>query len=239
MIALNQQEREAQNHLDEDVLDVVDIWYTIQGEGPYAGCPAIFVRFAGCNLQCAHCDTDYTSTREKMAIQDVIKRISEISTHMRAPSCRLPLIVFTGGEPFRQNIGKLATDLVSRGYPLQVETNGTLFPQYPFPFMRTVVVCSPKTPRLHPLMYPFVNDLKYIIRDDTHVRPEDGLPTVALGQVGVCRPWRDFRGTVYIQPQDEGGDVEQNKKNLKRAIDVCLRFGYKLSIQQHKIIGVA
>src|SRR3954467_9071958 len=46
---------------DGNSLSIHSIFYTLQGEGPYSGCPAVFMRLAGCNLQCPGCDTDYTS----------------------------------------------------------------------------------------------------------------------------------------------------------------------------------
>ena len=60
---MNQQAPEKQQLRGDGLLAVHSIFYTIQGEGPFAGETAVFVRLAGCNLQCPLCDTDYTSDR--------------------------------------------------------------------------------------------------------------------------------------------------------------------------------
>ena len=61
---------------DADVLEVHSIFYTLQGEGPFCGSPAIFIRLAGCNLQCPGCDTDYTSKREHLSPETIVKRLN-------------------------------------------------------------------------------------------------------------------------------------------------------------------
>lgn len=114
----NTQPREKQHLASPDLLDVIDVWNTIQGEGPFAGCPATFVRLAGCNLKCTLCDTDYTSKRRVMSLLELVTWIRTL--------CASDLVVITGGEPFRQNVNKLVEVLLGYGYKVQVETNGTL-----------------------------------------------------------------------------------------------------------------
>ena len=79
---------------ENKMLDVHSIFYTIQGEGPFTGCPAVFVRLAGCNLKCPGCDTDYTSNRTPMTAEQILNKILELAS----PAT---LVVITGGEPFR------------------------------------------------------------------------------------------------------------------------------------------
>src|SRR5271163_4878736 len=99
----------------KDTIEVVKIFKTIQGEGPFTGIPAVFIRFAGCSLQCPKCDTDYTTNRKTMTIDEIVKEVREYNA---------PLVVITGGEPFRQNVRQLVNDLFLFYFKIQVETNG-------------------------------------------------------------------------------------------------------------------
>lgn len=248
---MNQQPIEKQTKLGTrpiKPLDVHSVFYTIQGEGPFAGSPAVFVRLAGCNLQCPLCDTDYTSKREFLTTVDLRDRVIAASdglpaNHtqairtreaMRKPS---PLVVITGGEPFRQDITYHVWALLDAGFPVQIETNGTLFiPD--FPYERVTIVCSPKAGKVNKHLAPYITAYKYVIRAG-EVAP-DGLPTLALAHPAsprVARPPHGFMGTVYVQPCDEGNNV-RNSKNLTAAVDSAMKHGYTLGIQLHKLIGV-
>src|SRR5574343_1826946 len=85
----------------QDTLEVHSIFSTIQGEGPFCGRPAVFVRLAGCNLQCPGCDTDYTQNRARLDYEIIL---SIIRDQLALTASKANLIVVTGGEPFRQNI---------------------------------------------------------------------------------------------------------------------------------------
>ncbi len=209
-------------------MEVVDVWPTLQGEGPYAGWPAVFVRTAGCNLQCDFCDTDYTSNRTLYTAAALWEKVQA----MLGPS---RLVVITGGEPFRQNLIpfiKLATKHVT----VQIETNGTLWLEG-LPEHGVILVCSPKTSKIHSHIADRLVWFKYII-EAGKVDRYDGLPTDSLG-VGV-RPYRrnlpgpDF---VYVQPLDSMDPV-QNKANQDAAVQSCLKYGYTLCLQLHKIVGL-
>ena len=66
-------------------LEVVDLWQTIQGEGPFAGMRAIFIRLAGCNLQCPFCDTDYTSKRETLEVRMIYQKAIDLWVEIFQP----------------------------------------------------------------------------------------------------------------------------------------------------------
>jgi 7-carboxy-7-deazaguanine synthase len=98
---------------------LIELYKSVQGESSFTGLPCIFVRFAGCNLRCAWCDSEYTFTGGKLYTQqDVIAGIEAL-----AP-CRL--IEFTGGEPMLQarELLPLMDVLQARGYTLMMETSG-------------------------------------------------------------------------------------------------------------------
>lgn len=241
VVRLNMQPAEKQvpvsvNPSVTNLLEIVKVWETIQGEGPFVGYPAVFVRLAGCNLVCPYCDTDYTTNRRFVTAEALVDEIEQI-----APG---GLVVMTGGEPFRQHVGEFARRLFAAGnYQLQFETNGTLFVE-DFPWYGPVtIVCSPKTPKLNEDMIPHILYYKYIVRSG-EIDPVDGLPVLTLGRKeGVARPPKGFdRIRVFVQPMDEpeesmAADFRQGM-NVNTAVTVCRQFGYRLSLQTHKILGL-
>lgn len=98
---------------------LIELYKSVQGESSFTGLPCIFVRFAGCNLRCAWCDSEYTFTGGKPFSQDeVVAQVEEL-----AP-CKL--VEFTGGEPMLQakELLPLMQVLLARGYTLMMETSG-------------------------------------------------------------------------------------------------------------------
>jgi 7-carboxy-7-deazaguanine synthase len=98
---------------------LIELYKSVQGESSFTGLPCIFVRFAGCNLRCAWCDSEYTFTGGKpLSQEEVIAQVEAL-----AP-CRL--VEFTGGEPMLQakELLPLMDALLERGYTLMMETSG-------------------------------------------------------------------------------------------------------------------
>jgi 7-carboxy-7-deazaguanine synthase len=102
----------------ETMLDICEIFYSIQGEGGYAGLPCIFIRLAGCNLECRWCDTTYARANgDKKNIDTVLAEIISFPTD---------LVMITGGEPLHQEgTTELITRLVSLKYRVLLNTNGS------------------------------------------------------------------------------------------------------------------
>lgn len=218
------------------LLDTHHVFATIQGEGPFAGTPAVFIRLYGCNLRCPKCDTDYTSHQFPATPIFFLEALKEMSSPSK-------LVVISGGEPFRQNLTPMVKELVAAGYTIQVETNGTLPPSPGFDELvaggKVFIVCSPKAGRLNRELVPLLCALKYVVDADS-ILPEDGLPIKALDHPAspvVARPPKDFNGVVYVQPIDVQDPLE-NRRHLDAAIKSCLKFGYTLCLQTHKIINV-
>ena len=98
---------------------LIELYKSVQGESSFTGLPCIFVRFAGCNLRCAWCDSEYTFAGGKPFTQaEVLAQIEAL-----AP-CKL--IEFTGGEPMLQakELLPMMDTLLARGYTLMMETSG-------------------------------------------------------------------------------------------------------------------
>lgn len=227
---MNEQPIEKKDLRKNGHVDVHSIFYTIQGEGPFSGYPAVFVRLAGCNLQCPSCDTDYTSTRATLGPTSILDLVLE----QLGPA---GLVVISGGEPFRQNITPLVLRLLEEGLEVQVETNGTLY-QPGFPYSEVTIVCSPKTARIAQDLEKHIDAYKYVL-DAAQQCPQDGLPLRVLNHVvqeKVARPGPGYGGLVYLQPMDSGND--QNEQHLKAVVSACMKHGYILCLQTHKIIGV-
>jgi len=197
---------------DGSSLEVVSIFPTLQGEGPYSGWPAIFIRLGGCNLACSFCDTEF-ETFTKIQLPEILAQVQAVHTNQK-------LIVITGGEPFRQPIAKLCEELLKLGYKVQIETNGTLFREIP---PAVEIICSPKAASsIRPDLHERVTAFKFIISASN--------PEYNHVAVNTNKP-------IYVQPMDEY-DINKNLRNIKYTRDLALEKGYNLSLQLHKIIGV-
>jgi 7-carboxy-7-deazaguanine synthase len=191
------------------MLQLAEIFYSIQGEGTFVGTPAVFVRLAGCNLACSFCDTDY-SLREIASVDEVIRRV-----HAEGGDC--PMVVVTGGEPFAQRETIALVDaLRADGRRVHIESNGTIAVDLPGDIWLTI---SPKE-RLDPRMAARANEVKLIV--DKRV-PYEWLGAFAGRQL-----------PIFLQPEgNKPRNVELALTAVKREPD---RF--RLSLQTHKFIGV-
>jgi 7-carboxy-7-deazaguanine synthase len=189
-------------------LQLVEIFYSIQGEGTHTGTPAVFVRLAGCNLACAFCDTDY-ALREIADVTAVVARVREAGG-----SC--PLVVLTGGEPLAQ---AAALDLIAAlradGRSVHIESNGTIATDLAPDVWLTV---SPKE-RLAPAMAARADEVKLIV---------DGrVPDEWVAQFPQRVP-------IFLQPE---GNKPANVTLAFDAVRQRPER-YRLSLQTHKFIGV-
>ena len=206
---------------DGSTLQIVEIFPTLQGEGPYVGQPSVFVRLGGCNLACDFCDTEFEKF-EDMALDEVVKTIFHHAAQVR------DLVVITGGEPLRQNIAPLCEKLLAAGMRVQIETNGTVWRELP---KAVDIVCSPKMTdgkyhALRPDLLERVSALKFIVAAAGEYH--------GIGDVGQ----RARKIPVYVQPMDEY-DPARTQANMKHALELALTKGYRLSLQTHKMLGIA
>jgi organic radical activating enzyme len=190
------------------MLQLAEIFYSVQGEGTWTGTPAVFVRLAGCNLSCSFCDTDY-ALRFIASVDDVIARV-------RAAGGSCPMVIVTGGEPLAQRETLALIDaLRADGRRVHIESNGTLEVTLASDVWLTV---SPKE-RLHPRMAARADEAKLIV---------DGR---------VPAEWVDaFPATTPLFLQPEGNKPANVTLALDAALREPGR--YRLSLQTHKFIGV-
>lgn len=202
-------------------LDVVNIFKTIQGEGPYAGTPAVFIRLGGCNLKCSFCDTEFDDFKN-IHIDSIINEIKQLTANT------IKLIVITGGEPLRQDIKELCELLIKANLKVQIETNGTIFRDL---HKDVMIICSPKNynsigyKHLDPLMLKRSDYFKFIIsktNKDYNFVPDE---------------FSKFKN-ILIQPMDEYNE-QKNIDNKKLCVELALKYNYNISIQTHKILEIA
>ena len=190
------------------MLQLAEIFYSIQGEGEHTGKPAVFVRLAGCNLSCDFCDTDY-SLKFFATVDDVLAKVRELGK-----DC--PMVVLTGGEPFAQ---REALDLIEAlrkdGRRVHVESNGTIASDLPEDVWLTV---SPKE-RVDERMAKRANEVKLIV--------DESIPENWFGLFADKK-------TLLLQP--EGNKPKNVAIALEYAKAHPGRF--RLSLQTHKFIGV-
>jgi 7-carboxy-7-deazaguanine synthase (Cx14CxxC type) len=205
---------------------VKEIFYTLQGEGAQAGRPAVFCRFAGCNLWsgreedranavCRFCDTDFVGMDGTGGgrFDNAAALADAVAAHW--PGGGVPFVVCTGGEPLLQLDEALIAALQDRGFEVAVETNGTISPAPPG---IDWVCVSPKAGA--PLNLLAGDELKLVV-------PQPDMDLERLEQL-------DFR-RFSIQPMD-GPDLDQN---MRLAVEICLRRPrWQLSLQTHKMLGI-
>lgn len=217
----------AQHYLFKMTYTVKEIFYTLQGEGVNTGRPAVFCRFAGCNLwsgierdrekaTCKFCDTDFvrdssTDVGKFSSSEDLGQAVVDAWPQEIGGK---PLVVCTGGEPLLQLDTDLITAFHAKGFEVAVETNGTL------PALEGIdwICVSPKA------------DAKLVLMEGHEIKlvfPQEG----SSPQLYENMAFRNF----YLQPMDG----PEREKNTRLAIEYCKAHPrWRLSIQIHKIIGI-
>jgi 7-carboxy-7-deazaguanine synthase (Cx14CxxC type) len=207
---------------------VKEIFYTLQGEGANAGRPAVFCRFAGCNLWtgreadrseavCRFCDTDFVGTDGpgggKFSSPALLASAVAAAWPTGDDAAR-PLVVCTGGEPLLQLDPPLLQALHAAGFEVAVETNGTLPPPPEIDWL----CVSPKAEA--PLVVTRGDELKLVY-------PQDGAEPHRYEGLG----FRHF----FLQPMD--GPARE--ANTQAALQYCLSHPrWRLSLQTHKLLGI-
>jgi 7-carboxy-7-deazaguanine synthase len=207
---------------------VKEIFYTLQGEGANAGRPAVFCRFAGCNLWsgnerdrqsaiCRFCDTDFVGTDGdgggKFSTAAELART--VRSHWpRDRGALTPFVVCTGGEPALQLDEQLVAAFHAEQFSIAVETNGSL----DLPPAIDWVTVSPKARAT--LRLQRGHEIKV-------VWPQTGIDLEALESL-------DFK-LRYLQPLADSNLLE----NTRACVELCLkRPTWRLSLQTHKLLGI-
>lgn len=209
---------------------VKEIYYTLQGEGAHTGRPAVFLRFAGCNLWsglerdrqqavCRFCDTDFVGTDGpgggKFASAEALSAAVATTWQSNATSNGTPpFVVCTGGEPLLQLDLPLVEAMHALGFQVAIETNGTRLPPPGIDW----ICCSPKIGA--ELVLEEGDELKFVY-------PQLGADPRQFAHLNFTH--------FFLQPMD-GPDQE---KNTELALQYCRAHPrWRLSLQMHKILGI-
>ncbi len=190
-----------------------EIFHSLQGEGFHTGTPAVFVRFSGCNLRCAFCDTQH-QTGVMMSTKDIIDEIN------RYPNA--PLIVLTGGEPSLFIDEAFVMELKQQtGKSVAIETNGTR----PLPPNLDWVTLSPKTGFDGGDAEPCV------------LRRCDELKVVYTGQ--DLKQYGGFEADHRFLQPCFFDDETQRQANMKACVEAVMNHpGWRLSLQTHRVLNI-
>lgn len=197
-------------------IKVSEIFTSFQGEGPYIGTPATFLRLYGCNLNCEWCDTDI-STYEMLSVDDVAEILI---TQMEFNNIKL--LVITGGEPTLQmdEIKRLIKEL-PKDIKIQLETNGSIF-EY-LPEMEYVVSPKEDKEKVFENYYKYENVFfKFVITSQ-----ED------IDEVISIKDKYGYNKTIWLQGEFSKDDqmADLIRENFPRLENV------KLSVQTHKYLS--
>ncbi|MBO4812519.1 MAG: radical SAM protein [Prevotella sp.] len=197
------------------------IFYSLQGEGRNTGRAAVFIRFAGCNLRCPFCDTEFDTFTE-MTADGLFAAIGTVVGSIAADTS--PLVVLTGGEPTLQADEALVDLLHQHGYEVAMESNGTR----PAPRNLDWLTVSPKlSGEKFKLSGERLPDELKIVFDET-TDPESFLPTLNSHSSPL----------LYLQPCDTGDPI-RNAAIMQRCVDYIKHHPqWRLSLQTHKLIGI-
>jgi 7-carboxy-7-deazaguanine synthase len=205
---------------------VKEVYLTLQGEGYHTGRPAVFLRFAGCNLWsgretdrgsaiCRFCDTDFVGTDGPGGGRYTAEALAgRVAATWNPAVGGTRFVVCTGGEPLLQLDEPLLAALHARGFTVAIETNGTL----PVPAGVDWVCVSPKAGA--DLVAASGDELKL-------VHPQDGVDPEQYRSLAFTH--------FFLQPMD-GPDRERNTE-LVRAY-ASSHPGWKVSLQTHKLLGI-
>ena len=190
-----------------------EIFYSLQGEGYHTGTPAVFVRFSGCNLHCAFCDTDHRESH-LMTSSDIVDKV------VQYPNAQM--IILTGGEPSLFADEALVCALKTKtGLPVAIETNGTRA----LPEGIDWVTLSPKEAfeggGVVPCVLTRCDELKVVYcGQDLHVY--DKIATK-----------HRFLQPCYCD------DAAQRQANLAACVEAVMRNpNWRLSLQVHRVLGI-
>ena len=190
-----------------------EIFYSLQGEGYHTGTPAVFVRFSGCNLRCAFCDTQH-QTGEMFSLQDVVNEVNKYPI--------VPLIVLTGGEPSLFIDEAFVAELKQKtGKKIAIETNGTRS----LPKNLDWVTFSPKSAfeggNIEPCVLTHCDELKVVYLSQDLAQYED------------IEAKHRFLQPCFVE------DLEQRQANMQACVEAVKSHpNWRLSLQVHRVLSI-
>lgn len=207
---------------------IKEVFGTLQGEGAQAGSPAVFLRFAGCNLGyevCPWCDTDWAKADHMLELAGCLDLVREVADEAFGSIPAGLLLVVTGGEPSLQLDAPLSAGLREMGFRIAMETNGSR------PIDRSLVDWLTVSPKQTDFIQRSGNELKLVF---TGAYAEGITPDVDA--VRALTEETDFPRR-FLQPVDVPALGGPNYDETVRAV-MQLGPPWRLSVQTHKMAGI-
>lgn len=204
-----------------ELLPVMELFYSIQGEGYQQGRAAFFIRLGGCDVGCVWCDVkeSWDATRHpKMSVRDIVETVKQFA--VTPAKNKKPLVVITGGEPLMHDLDALTASLRQAGFETNIETSGA----HPVSGQWDWICLSPKKFKAPlPDILPLANELKIIVFNQSDFAWAEQY----AGRVSpTCR--------LYLQPE-----WDKSSTITPLITEYILQHPeWELSLQLHKYIHV-
>ena len=207
---------------------IKEVFGTLQGEGAQAGSPAVFLRFAGCNLGyevCPWCDTDWARAEHVLDLGGTLALVEEAARSAFGGEKEGLVLVATGGEPSLQFDRPLADSLRARGYRIAMESNGSR------PVDRSLVDWLTVSPKQARFAQKEGDELKVLFSGSGAVGPAPDVDAVrSLAE-----------GTRFAHYFLQAVDIPENGgPNYEETVRAVMELGppWRLSVQTHKVLNI-
>jgi 7-carboxy-7-deazaguanine synthase len=223
------------------LLPVTEVFYSVQGEGRFAGTPAVFIRLKYCNLGCAWCDTRFTWEEGKIETGDLTTAaaLADRAANLLGSSQIKPEnvhVVLTGGEPMlhQDRIPLLIDELRARGFDfIEIETNGMFIPSSDMAAKVSWWNCSPKLTNngldrsvnmvpeaLRSIASSERADFKFVVQNRSDISE-------------VCRDYLPLIGSQNTILMPEGVTPQSQLSAMPWLMEECARLGFRFSLRLH------
>lgn len=207
---------------------IKEVFATLQGEGAQAGSPAVFLRFAGCNLGyavCPWCDTDWVKAAYTPDLEGALRLVREAAEQGFGGEREGLLLVATGGEPSLQLDRRLSDALRARGYRISMESNGSR------PVDRSLVDWLTVSPKEAEFAQKEGDELKLLFTGASAPGITPDVGAVRRLAEGTCFTH------YFLQAVDVPGQGGPNYPEVVRAV-MELGPPWRLSVQTHKVLRI-
>jgi 7-carboxy-7-deazaguanine synthase len=216
-----------------------EIFASLQGEGLHIGRPTAFLRLAQCNLNCTWCDTRYTWDWQSFDIHVETKRIDIVEIENAIDNLGMSRLVVTGGEPLIQQASllPLMCSLHDKGYSMEMETNGTIFPD---PELLPIIECWNVSPKIsNSLIDSDIRFNEIVLREFVKL-PNANFKFVVQKQDDIC----EVNGLaeylqipierIFLMPE---GETAANINEISGWLaPFCINEGYRFTTRLHILL---
>jgi 7-carboxy-7-deazaguanine synthase len=209
---------------EPSILKINEIFWSFQGEGLRVGIPSVFLRFAGCSVQCPYCDSKDSWKSDAGASVSIGEILSEIEKHQKKyPQSQ---VVITGGEPLEQELSEITTALKKKNNFLSIETNGIHFQDLPIDWW----TISPKDVTdyfIHEDLLKKINEIKLVVNK-----------SLTIDVIKRTRSIVPVSVPIFLQPEANDNNRYVNTFSLFQQCQEEQLENIRCGIQLHKVYEV-